>query len=164
MVYKECYERGWLPCKGFAQMNVFYDFVNLDIEQGKKTNFSRKRIFQMNINKEHYTREFFKHRSGSTGAFYIYQDAPYELKRQLCSEVEVSRTNKQTGKEKFSFRQLYKHNHALDATIYCLAFIDYFRGHNITRQKQTVKRKPINERIEAEGDELIFWNETHWNS
>jgi len=156
VVYKECHDRGWIPCRGFAQMQVFYDFVNLDIEQGKASKYSRKRVYQMNINKEHYAREFFRHRSGFTGAFYIYKNAPYELKRQLCSEVEVSRTNKQTGREQFSFRQIYKNNHALDAVVYAQAFIDYFKGHNITKQKAAGKRKPINERIQSEGDELTF--------
>lgn len=157
-VYQECYERNWLPCKGFAQMQVFYDFVSLDVEQGKATAHGRKRVNQMNINKDYYTKEYFKMRSGQTGNFYIYRNAPYELKKQLCSEVLVSKTDKRTGREKFSFRQVYKHNHALDACIYALAFIDYYKGNNIKKvnRLRTEKRKPINERVKSGGDVLEF--------
>ena len=139
-------------------MQVFYDFVSLDVEQGKASAHGRKRVNQMNVNKDYYTKEYFKMRSGQTGNFYIYRNAPYELKKQLCSEALVSKTDKRTGREKFSFRQVYKHNHALDACIYALAFIDYYKGNNIKKvnRLRTEKRKPINERVKSGGDVLEF--------
>jgi hypothetical protein len=141
-ILEECFNRNWIPARAFKTMTGFYDMQPVNPDVGKKEKYG-KRIFEFRWNKQNFTREWFSHRSGATGNFFLYRYSEFELKKELCSEVEVELQDKRTGKTKWEFRKTYAHEHASDNVCLGIAFFNFLKAEQyVPKSKKPVDKKP----------------------
>jgi hypothetical protein len=143
VILKECESRNWIPSRAFQTMTGFFDMQPISPEVGRKEKYGKK-IYEFRWNKLEFSRQFFRMRNGEQGNFFLYKNAEYELKKELCAEVEIQTEDKKTGRTKYIIKKIYSHEHASDNTCLGISFFNFLNGQKPIENK--VDEKPINKK------------------